>query len=203
MELSSQPWGASPRCWADACFLGLARGAAQPLLTPLFLSLRIVLATWLLRRGEVDRRALLPFCNSGSTPRKGDFPKVTQPSGPSLPCTLGSLRAWHIPCGWAEGGAGGREGPLTCPTCALVLQCVLTRLPGPQQDGRYQGSSLLFAVWASVCPSLKGLHFQETFWEGLEEGLPEGPVWEPPAPSSGVSRDLPAPRLILEARRPP
>lgn len=157
-ELSSRPWGASPRCWADACFPGLARGTAQQLLTPLFLSLRTVLATWLLRREEVDRRELLPFCNSGRPPRKGDLPKVTQPSGPSMPCTLGSVRVWHTPWGWAGGGRGVGKAPSPAPPVPLSCS-TLTRLPGPQQDGRYRGSSLLLAAWASVCLSVKGVCF--------------------------------------------
>ena len=56
------PGGASPRCWADACFLGLTKGAAQQVLMSLFPSLSPALTTRLLQREKVDRRGLSPFC---------------------------------------------------------------------------------------------------------------------------------------------
>lgn len=132
------------------------------------------------------------------------FPRSPNLRGLPCPVPLGASGPGTHRVAGQERGQGGEKAPSPAPPVPLSCSA-LTRLPGPQQDGRYQGSSLLLAAWASVCPSVKGGCFQETFWEGLEEvlGLPEGPVWEPPASSSGISRDLPAPRLILEAKRPP
>lgn len=202
--LSSFPWGARAlsRCQADAglsCFLGLARGTARQLLVLRFMPL-----------GGREQAAALDRWGSGSTEKEGDFPKVTRPPGPSPPpASPPPFKGMPGP-GTHAGGLAGAEagwGESRSPTPPGPLSCrALTRLPGPRQDGRYGGSSpLLLTAPASVCPSVKGVGFRETFWEGLKEalGLSEGACL---GASSILLRPLTGcatSRLILEATRLP
>lgn len=66
-------------------------------------------------------------------------------------------------------------------------------------------SPLLLTAWASVYPSVNGACSWDTFWEGLEEalGLPEGSCLGTSSILLGFSRDVSAPRLILEETSPP
>lgn len=63
----------------------------------------------------------------------------------------------------------------------------------------------LLSACASVCPSVKGVFFGETLWEELEAalGLPDRACLGAPTPASGLSRIVPASRLILDATGPP
>lgn len=164
----------SGRCRAELCFLGLARGTARQLLVSRFMPL-----------GGREQAAALDRWGSGSTEKEGDFPKVTRPPGPSPPpASPPPFKGMPGP-GTHAGGLAGAEagwGESRSPTPPGPLSCrALTRLPGPRQDGRYGGSSpLLLTAPASVCPSVKGVGFRETFWEGLKEalGLSEGACLE-------------------------
>ena len=117
---SSRPRGALSSCQADAgpraCFLGIARGAAQRLLVWLFVPLGAAPAVWLQREeagtGQWRHPEERGLCQV--LPASWAFPA---PNGPS------TLRGWSGPSHtmW-RGRSRGRRIPLTRPACALVLQ---------------------------------------------------------------------------------